>query len=151
MFHTPMFTNKMFNRKLPLRSERKSARSQLGMTLLEIMIVLAIIAVIMGLLIGPKVMAMFQDSKAKTTKIDVEQIANEAYPLWNTETGEACPSSLDDLARYRNTKKTKDGWGSELIMFCGDNAPEGAVLGFGVLSKGPDKKQGTKDDVKSWD
>jgi prepilin-type N-terminal cleavage/methylation domain-containing protein len=146
MFHTPIFKN-----KFSLRGERKTTRSQLGMTLLEIMIVLAIIAVVMGLLIGPKVMQMFQDSKGKTTKIDVEQIANEAYPLWNNDSGEACPNSLDDLAKYRNQKKTKDGWGSELIMLCGDNAPEGAVLGFGVLSKGPDKKQGTEDDVKSWE
>ena len=147
MFNTPILNKRI----RALRSDRKSVKSQLGMTLLEIMIVLAIIAVIMGLLVGPKVLAMFQASKGKTTKLDITQIAGEAYGLWSSETGEACPSSLADLDKYRNTKSTKDGWGSELIMLCGDDAPDGAPLGFAVLSKGPDKKQGTEDDVKSWE
>lgn len=147
-----MFTTTMFNKRIhSLRSSRKSARSQLGMTLLEIMIVLAIIAVVMGLLIGPKVMAAFSSSKSKTTKLDITQIAGEAYGLWSSDNEEACPSSLADLEKYRNTKKTKDAWGSELIMLCGDEAPEGAPLGFAVISKGADKKQGTEDDIKSWE
>jgi prepilin-type N-terminal cleavage/methylation domain-containing protein len=147
MFKTPMLNKRIHS----IRNARTKSRSQLGMTLLEIMIVLAIIAVVMGLLIGPKVMAAFSSSKAKTTKLDITQIAGEAYGLWSSETGEACPNSLADLEKYRNSKSTKDGWGSELIMLCGENAPEGAPLGFAVLSKGEDKKQGTKDDVKSWE
>jgi type II secretory pathway pseudopilin PulG len=120
------------------------------MTLLEIMIVLAIIAVVMGFLVGPRVMRMFQDSKTDTTTMLVKQIANQAYPEWTMATSKSCPDSLKDLEKYRNSKTTKDGWGNELIMLCGDNAPEGA-MGLAVLSKGPDGKQGTKDDIKSWE
>ena len=50
-----------------------------------------------------------------------------------------------------NKKDTKDGWGNELVMLCGENAPAGASTGFGVLSMGPDGKQGTDDDIKSWE
>jgi hypothetical protein len=48
-----------------------------------------------------------------------------------------------------NKKDVKDPWGSEFQMKCGDGAPEGAE--FGVLSLGPDKKEGTDDDIKSWE
>ena len=130
---------------------RSAARSQLGMTLLEIMIVLAIIAVVMGFLVGPRVLGMFQDSKKDTTRMIVLKIANEAYTQWTLATNQQCPSSLKDLDKYRNSKDTKDGWGNELIMFCGENAPEGATNGFAVMSKGPDGKQDTEDDIKSWE
>lgn len=132
----------------PTPAAPRRVQSQLGMTLLEIMIVLAIIAAVMGLLVGPRVMAMFSDSKVDTTKIMLDQISN-ARDLWSRTAEDVCPSSLKDLERYRNTKKTKDSWGQEIVMICGDTAPEGVE--FGVLSKGPDKKQGTSDDIKSWE
>lgn len=133
------------------RTRRSRLGAQLGMTLLEIMIVLAIIAVVMGFLVGPKVLGMFQDSKVDTTKMIVSKIANEAYTHWTMKTGKQCPDSLKDLEKYRNKKDTKDGWGNELIMLCGSNAPAGATTGFAVLSMGPDGKQGTEDDIKSWE
>ncbi len=129
---------------------RDVVRKQKGMTLLEIMIVLAIIAAVMGLLVGPKVLAMFSDSKVKTTKLMIDQVA-DAYSHWSLSADSDCPSSLKDLEKYRNTKKTKDGWGQEIVMLCGETATEGIPNGFGVLSKGPDKKQGTEDDIKSWE
>ena len=121
------------------------------MTLLEIMIVLAIIALVMGFLVGPKVLSMFQDSKKDTAKLIVDQIANEAYGLWARNSQKSCPGDLGELKKYMNKKDTKDPWGNELIMLCGENAPEGAPLGFAVLSKGEDGKQGTDDDIKSWE
>ena len=44
-----------------LRTYRRSPKR--GMTLLEIMIVLAILALVMGLVVGPRVMKMFGKSK----------------------------------------------------------------------------------------
>ena len=129
-------------------SRRSQVRAELGMTLLEIMIVLAIIAAVMGLLVGPKVMAMFSDSKVGTTKIMLGQIT-DARNTWSLTSDDECPGSLADLAKYRNTKKTKDSWGQEITMVCGESAPEGVA--FGVISNGPDKKQGTSDDIKSWE
>lgn len=130
---------------------RSAARSQLGMTLLEIMIVLAIIAVVMGFLVGPIVMEGMQKSKVSTTKMFVDKLAFEAYTQWTMETGENCPSSLKDLEKWSNKKGTKDSWGNELVMLCGENVPDGASGGFAILSKGADGKQGTEDDVKSWE
>ena len=56
---------------------------------------------------------------------------------------------LSDLEKYRNPKDTRDVWGKEVVMLCGDNAPEGAPF-FAVFSKGPDGKAGTEDDIRSW-
>jgi prepilin-type N-terminal cleavage/methylation domain-containing protein len=142
----------MFNKKRKtLRIARDAARSQVGMTLLEIMIVLAIIAVVMGLLVGPRVISMFKDSQVQTTQLMVQSIANDSYTHWTLKTSKQCPDSLDDLKEFMNKPNTKDGWGNELIMLCGDDAPEGASSGFGVLSKGADGKRDTDDDVKSWE
>jgi type II secretory pathway pseudopilin PulG len=121
------------------------------MTLLEIMIVLAILAIVMGLLVGPKVLKMFSESRVKTTKIKLTQYANEAFPQWaSSHPDKACPEKITDLNEYMNSSDANDSWGRPLKMFCGANAPAG-IRGVGVLSMGEDGKEGTDDDLKSWD
>ncbi|MCP4447086.1 MAG: prepilin-type N-terminal cleavage/methylation domain-containing protein [Myxococcales bacterium] len=152
MFPRKMMKLRTLRQTTRLSGKRSRLRAQIGMTLLEIMIVLAIIAVVMGTLVGPKVLSLFQGSKVDTTRMVVVKIANEAYTHWSMKnSGKQCPDSLKDLEKYRNKKDSKDGWGNELIMLCGSNAPAGATTGFGILSLGPDGKQGTNDDIKSWE
>ena len=107
------------------------ARGQRGMTLLEIMIVLAILALVMGLVVGPRVMKLFGEW-------------SQAHP------DKSCPDKLEDLSQYMDSKDTKDPWGNPYKMFCGQNLPAGAKGGLAVMSSGPDGKDGTEDDVKSW-
>ena len=137
----------MFTRKL-----KKARRvAQRGMTLLEIMIVLAILALVMGLVVGPKVMKMFGQSRVDIAKMTVNKYANEAYPHWASEhPGKSCPDSLQELNEYMNNKDTKDPWGGEYKMYCGASLPPGAK-GLAVMSNGEDQKEGTTDDIKSWD
>jgi general secretion pathway protein G len=133
------------------RSLVRGARAQRGMTLLEIMIVLAILALVMGLLVGPKVMAAFGSSKIKTTKIKLQQYANEAYPQWSANhPDKACPEKLSDLNENMNSKDINDSWGRPIKLLCGANMPAG-VKGLGVVSGGEDLKDGTEDDLKSWE
>ena len=40
--------------------------------------------------------------------------------------------------------------GQEFIIKCGDGLPEGCDLPLCVYSKGKDKQDGTKDDIKGW-
>jgi hypothetical protein len=49
-----------------------------------------------------------------------------------------------------NNKDTKDPWGTDYKMFCGQTLPPGAK-GLAVSSAGEDQKEGTSDDIKSWD
>jgi general secretion pathway protein G len=134
---------------------KKSGRAaQRGMTLLEIMIVLAILALVMGLVIGPRVMKMFGESKGETTKIKVKKYAFEGYGGWApTHQDKQCPDKLSDLNEYMNDQSkdaTKDAWGHELKMFCGPTLPPG-VKGLGVMSFGEDGQENTADDIKSWE
>jgi prepilin-type N-terminal cleavage/methylation domain-containing protein len=133
------------------RLARRLARAQRGMTLLEIMIVLAILAIVMGLLVGPRVLRMFADSKVKTTRIKLTQYANEAFPQWSaSHPDKACPDKITDLNEYMNSSDANDSWGRPVKMLCGANLPAGA-RGLAVMSMGEDGKEGTEDDLKSWD
>ena len=135
------------------RRNRGQAGPQRGMTLLEIMIVLAIIALVMGLLVGPKVLSSLTSAEKKTFWMTTKQFAEEAYPRWRADNpGKNCPPGLADLTKYMNQKDLKDENGNDIyIMLCGSNAPEGVPNNFGVIYVGADGKQGTEDDIKSWE
>jgi general secretion pathway protein G len=133
------------------RLARSYARAHRGMTLLEIMIVLAILALVMGLLVGPKVMKMFGESRVDTTKIKLKKYAFEAYPSWSaSHPDKACPDKLADLNEYMNSEDSNDSWGKPIKMLCGTNLPAGA-RGIAMMSVGEDGKEGTADDLKSWE
>jgi prepilin-type N-terminal cleavage/methylation domain-containing protein len=122
-----------------------------GMTLLEIMIVLAILALVMGLVVGPRVMKMFGESKVDIAKATVKKYAFEAYPSWSAaHPDKACPERLEDLNEYMNNKDLKDPWNGQYKMLCGQQLPPGAK-GLAVMSSGEDGKDGTTDDIKSWE
>jgi general secretion pathway protein G len=126
-------------------------RAHRGMTLLEIMIVLAILALVMGLVVGPRVMKAFSKSKVDIAGLASRKFATEAYPLWQTNhPGKTCPERLDELNEWADSKDGKDPWGTPFKMFCGPDAPAGSK-GFGVMSAGEDMKEGTPDDIKSWE
>jgi general secretion pathway protein G len=137
-----------------MRSKRKQQHrriKQRGVTLIEIMIVLAIIGLVMGVLIGPKVVRSFNEAKLKTALLMSQNISG-AYTRWTTENeGTACPEKIEDLGKFLDTAKTDftDPWGHKYLMKCGDSA-QGDVP-FGVVSMGPDGKENTGDDIHSWD
>lgn len=142
-----------FTRRRPRAARRREA----GMTLLEIMIVLAILALVMGILIGPRVMSMFSDSKVDTAKIAVRKLSSEGYAFWQrANPSKSCPDSVEQLGEEIDMKADKekkqllDAWGNRYVLMCGQSLPPGA-RGLAILSWGPDGKQGTDDDIKSWD
>jgi general secretion pathway protein G len=132
-------------------SRRGLAGRARGMTLLEIMIVLAILALVMGLVVGPRVMKMFGESKVDIARATVKKYAFEAYPSWSaTNPSKACPDDLTALNDYMNGHDIRDPWGNPYKMMCGQTLPPGAK-GIAVMSAGEDGKEGTADDIKSWE
>lgn len=126
----------------------KEERRERGITLLEIMIVLAIIGLVMGVLVGPKVYRSFSEARVKTAFLMLKEY-DSAHTRWVADNEGDCPDKLEDLLKYTNKKDTKDPWGTPFIMKCGDDVPTDSH--FGVISAGPDKKEGTDDDIHSWD
>jgi prepilin-type N-terminal cleavage/methylation domain-containing protein len=129
--------------------QRMPARAESGVTLIEIMIVLAIIALIMGFLIGPKVLKSFGSAKKSTAWMMAKEF-EQGYTQWASNNDGDCPEKIEDLMKYTNKKDVKDPWGQKFVMKCGDAGGEAG--GFGVMSYGPNKKDdgGSGDDIASW-
>jgi len=133
------------------RIQRSSRHAHRGMTLLEIMIVLAILALVMGLLVGPRVIDALRGSQTKVAILTAKKYVDEAYPAWAAaHPGKPCPDKLEDLNAFMNQKTTKDPWGNPYKLYCGSTLPPDA-RGLAVSSPGEDGKEGTADDIKSWD
>jgi general secretion pathway protein G len=131
-----------------MKKTRIRGVAQRGVTLIEIMIVLAIIGLIMGVLVGPKVMNAFKESRVKTAFLMLKEYEG-AYTRWVADNEGDCPEKLEDLLKYTNKKDLKDPWGQSFVMKCGEGVPTDSH--FGVISLGADKREGTDDDIHSWD
>ena len=129
------------------KQRKRITRREQGFTLLEIMVVLAIIGLIVGS-VGVMVFNRFKKAQVQTAKTRVTEISN-ATTQFMLDNNNSCPRSLDDLVSQKYLKKgIKDPWGKDFIFRCpGQNDTDGAD----VISAGPDKQEGTPDDVKSWE
>jgi len=134
------------------RMAKRLGRAHRGMTLLEIMIVLAILALVMGLVVGPRVMRLFGKSKVSIAWLTATKLANESYGEWaQTHSNKACPDKIDDLTANMNQDDKNDPWGNPYKMLCGPSMPPGVKGGIAIMSNGADGKEGTPDDIHSWE
>jgi general secretion pathway protein G len=125
-------------------AREKTRRRDAGMTMLEIMIVLALIGLVMSA-VGVGVFAQFKKGQRKVAQAQVNDVAAKIVQFMadNSE----CPKTLDDLVAQKYLpKKTKDPWNRDLIIRC-----PGTINtdGVDVVSLGPDGQEGTADDVKA--
>ena len=74
---------------------------------------------------------------------------SQAAQQYMMENNSNCPNGVDDLVTNRNlTKKPKDPWGRDFMLKCpGTGDPDGVD----VISTGPDRQEGSADDIKSWE
>ena len=123
------------------RGRRKDA----GMTMLEIMIVLALIGLVMSA-VGVGVFAQFKKGQRKVAQAQVNDIAGKIVQFMADNSSE-CPKGMDDLVAQKYLpKKQKDPWNRELIIRCPGTIN---TEGVDVISLGPDGQEGTADDVKA--
>lgn len=131
------------NRKL-LRVRRSLQR---GMTLIEIMVVVAIIGMLMGT-VGVYAFGRLKKAKVTDTKMVIKSV-EQALVHYQTDNTDACPKSLAELVSQKYlTKDPNDAWGQPLTFRCpGEKNRDGAD----IVSRGEDKQEGTADDIKSWE
>jgi hypothetical protein len=76
--------------------------------------------------------------------------ARDATAQYMMDNSSSCPRGIDELVsqKYLDRSNAKDPWGKDLIFHCpGNNDSPSAD----ILSAGPDKQEGTLDDIKSWE
>jgi general secretion pathway protein G len=124
-------------------SRRKWQRRALerGVTLFEVMIVVAILAMVAG---GVAVFALpkFKEAQIKSAETGA-RVIRQAVQHWQVANSESSCPTISQLMQEKHLdsgQNTKDPWGQAYSMSCADDDVT-------VVSMGPDKKKGTKDDI----
>jgi general secretion pathway protein G len=142
------------------RKAGRGRRRAAGFTLIELLVVLVILGLLAGL-VGPRVMKHLGESKTKTARLQIEQLA-AALDTYRLEVG-VYPSSsqgLDALVErpsgveswngpyLRKRNLPKDPWGRDyLYRYPGEN---GDFDLYSLGADGSDGGEGEDQDVGSW-
>ena len=124
----------------PLVRALRRARTR-GVTLVEVLIVVAIIAMVAG---GVTMFALpkFREAQINTAKTNARMIRTAIMDWQRVNNEVSCPtvSQLVQEKHIDSAAETDDPWGKPYVLSCTDDDVY-------VKSLGPDKKRGTKDDI----
>jgi general secretion pathway protein G len=142
-----------------LRSMRRSARR--GFTLLEIMIALAILGLLVGLAVT-NLDTIFGGAQGKTAHLFVNESIKLPLTSYRIQMGDypstaeglqaliTAPSARADQWRgpyLSDAKIPSDPWGEPYVYRYPGTKNK---TSYDIFSKGPDRTEGTKDDVGNW-
>jgi general secretion pathway protein G len=127
-------------RRVARRLLRRRARRHLeGLTLVEIMVVLVIVAIIgTGVAIG--VFAFIGDAEVSTAQTSVREIRRIAMIQYRRTRECPTPEGLAQEGRIDEDSSTADPWGTPYQIDCEPNRVT-------VSSAGPDGQMGSEDDI----
>jgi len=126
---------------LAMQKRLKAKRAGRGVTLVEVLIVVAIIAMVAG---GVAVFALpkYKEAQIKNAETGA-RVVRTAIQQWQAANNETSCPTMSQLVQEKQLdpgQSTKDSWNQDYTLTCTDDE----VI---VQSNGPDKKKGTKDDI----
>lgn len=134
------------------RARLIARKGQRGMTLLEIMIVIAILGMLAGVIVVA-VMNQFENAKISATRLKIGNLKQAVQTYYTTvgsyptqSEGFRALMSPPDGYKPMLDNEPKDEWGNAFMYF---NPPKKGRAPFEVVSKGPDGQEGTDDDISS--
>jgi general secretion pathway protein G len=124
-----------------LLHRRRARRGHAGVTLVEVLIVVAIMAMLAG---GVALFALpkFKEAQMSTAKTGA-QVIRRAVQDWQRVNNESSCPTMSQLVQGKHldsASNTDDPWGQAYLLSCTDDD-------VWVMSAGPDKKKDTKDDI----
>ena len=135
-------------RRLDRSSLLRSARK--GLTLVEIMVVMAILGVLMAVL-GGSLLGYLDSANEDATKLTIGKM-DQALQVYAAKHRGKYPSTsqgLEAAAKYMpDGKVPQDAWGQDFQYFSPGTHSDAP---YDILSVGKDGQEGSDDDVKSWE
>ena len=125
------------------RRARRPSRAREGMTLVEIMIVVIIMALI-ATAVGVAVLPRLKRARIDSTKADAQTVRSAVQMYLGDHPGGECPSieKLVEDGQLDRSKRTSDAWDRPFQIECeGDDVT--------VVSPGPDGQLGSDDDIRA--
>lgn len=131
-------------------------RPQSGFTLIEILLVVIIIGILVSL-VAPRLAGRSEEARIQATKADIEGGISLALDLYEVDNGRF-PDKIEDLVSkssapnwkgpYLKKGSPKDPWGTPYSYhYPGTHN----TTGYDLFSPGPDKQEGTADDITNWE
>ncbi|MGC4089785.1 MAG: type II secretion system protein [Polyangiaceae bacterium] len=123
------------------RRRRVSKAALRGVTLFEVLIVVAILAMVAG---GVAAFALPKFKQAQITQAETgARVVRTAIQQWQAANSESTCPTISQLVQEKHLdpgQSTNDPWNQAYNFVCSDDEVT-------VISAGPDKKKGTKDDI----
>lgn len=148
-----------------MNTHRRRTRSRVrAFTLLEVLMVVVIIGLLAAFVV-PNFFGVQRDTEIKLAKAAIEGSLANALKMYRMNVGRypteedgglmalvQKPTDEDTAAKWsgpyiEDAAKLKDPWGSDFIYQYPGRYNEG---GFDLSSPGPDRQQGTDDDITNW-
>jgi general secretion pathway protein G len=130
-----------FARAARLNLNRAARLRARGVTLFEVLIVVAILAMVAG---GVAAFALPKFREAQKSQAETgARVVRTAIQQWQAANNESSCPTISQLVQEKHLdpgQSTNDPWGQAYTLNCADDEVT-------VISAGPDKKKGSKDDI----
>lgn len=132
-------------------------KNEKGFTLIEILLVVIIIGILVSL-VAPRLAGRSEEARKQAAKADIDGGLALAIDMYEVDSGRY-PSRLDDLIDkpsdsqnwkgpyLKKSALPKDPWGSAYVY---RKPGSRNTESYDLFSPGPDKQEGTQDDITNW-